>query len=254
MAFDSSLYNTIPQARVSGTIALIRAVITASKGVVGHAGAKKALRRARDAGEALSSLYYAAPKAKSASVTKELDNQVDRIWAVFESRLAAWLELGGADGEEAERIKGILFPDGMGFLKFRYNDQWTVGEAILARVTSEELEASLDKLVGAPFLEAVRARQKAYGDGIGITKEKAPVVDEAELNEPLRLARAALSTYARVVASAVDNEEITEKIALSALAPIDELRTSLRASKKKGASKEEPVVLPSEHEPLPPVD
>jgi hypothetical protein len=96
----------------------------------------------------------------------------------------------------------------MGFLKAKFRDQWAFGEAILARIETHGLEPTLDVLVGAEFLEVLRARQAAYGEALGITKKLEVETDETAMVELLRAARAEIGKYARVVASAVDNEEI----------------------------------------------
>ena len=251
MTFDPTLYETLPQTNVAGTLALIRAAITASKGVSLPAG-KKALKRVRAAGEALRVLHQATPPAKSESMTKAADASMDRIWSAVEQRLVANLEIGGDDGAEAARAHAILFPKGMGFLAFKYAEQWAEGEAVLGRIASEKLEPSLDKLVGPVFVKTLRERHAAYGQALGITKPKAAEPDTASFVEPLRAARAALATYVRVVVAAVDNGDFDDNEATSALGPIAHLRQSLRSSKKKGG---EPVVIPPvPAEPLPLVE
>jgi len=252
MAFDATRYETIPQTNVPGTLALIRAVITASKAPSSLPAAKKALKRLRAAGEALRGAHQTVAPPKLESTSKAADASMDRIWTAVEQRLAAWLELGGDDGAEAERVHSILFPNGLSFLGFKYAEQWAEGEAILARVKAEKLTPSLEKLAGAPFVAELHARHVAYGEALGITKAKAPEADGASLVEPLRAARSALATYARVLVAAVDNGEFDEAEGATSLAPLALLRDSLRASKKKGAP---PVAEPpASPEPLPPVE
>ncbi len=250
MAFDASLYETIPQTNVAGTLALIRAVLTASKGI-NLPPAKKALRRLRDAGEALRTQHQTTPPAKVESVARAADSAVDRMWNVCAQRLASNIELGGADGAEAERVYVLLFPKGLTFLTLRYPEQWAESEAILARITSERLEATLDRLVGAAFLRELRTRQAAYGEALGITKAKAATPDAVNLVEPLREARAALGTYARVLIAAVENGDFDEASAVPMLAPLASLRASLRGKKKPSEPAEPTPVSP---EPLPPVE
>ncbi|OJY20549.1 MAG: hypothetical protein BGO98_04465 [Myxococcales bacterium 68-20] len=250
MALDASLYETIPQTNVAGTIALIHSVLTASKGVQLPA-AKKALRRVRDAGEALRTQHQTVPPAKVESVTRAADSAVDRMWSAVANRLAANIELGGADGAEAARIYALLFAKGLTFLTLRYPEQWAEGEAILGRITSEGLEPTLDRLVGAPFLRELRARQAAYGEALGITKVKAATPEPVNLVEPLREARAALGTYVRVLIAAVENGDFDEASAIPMLAPLASLRTSLRDKRKPADSAEPSPVSP---EPLPPVE
>ena len=253
MAFDASLYETIPQTNVAGTIALTRAVLTAGKGVQLPA-AKKALRRVREAGELLRTLHQTVPPAKVESLTRAADAAVDRMWSAFGQRLAANIELGGADGAEAARVYALLFTKGLSFLTLRYPEQWAEGEAILARIASENLEPTLDRLVGAPFLRELRARQAAYGEAIGITKAKAATPEATNLVEPLREARAALATYARVVIAAVENGDLDEAPAILMLAPLASLRAALRGKKKPNEPADPAEPTPVSPEPLPPVE
>ncbi len=119
MAFDTTLYETLPQTNVAGTLAVVRAAISASKAVSSLPAAKKALKRVRAAGETLRSLHQDTSPAKAESTTKAADASMDRIWNAVEQRLSAYLEIGGDDGAEAERVHAILFPKGMSFLAFK---------------------------------------------------------------------------------------------------------------------------------------
>ncbi len=246
MAFDASLYETIPQTNIAGTIALIRAMLTAGKGVTLPA-AKKALRRLRDTGEVLRRQHQAVLPTKMESMTRATDSALDRIWSAFAQRLAANIELGGTDGAEAERLYALLFTKGLTFLRLRYPEQWAEGEAILGRIQSEGLETSLDHLVGAPFLREFRARQAAYGEVLGITKAKTEAPEATNLIEPLREARTALGTYVRVLIAAVENGDFDEASAVPMLAPLAALRASLRG-KKTPTEPTEPISSP---EPMP---
>ena len=252
MPFDTTPYDTVPQTNVPGTLALIRAIITASKPVQLPAS-KKALKRVRAAGEDLRTLHHAAPTVKIESVGKAADAAMDRIWNAVAQRLTANVELGGDEGAEAERVNAILFPKGMAFLGFKYAEQWAEGEAALGRVAAEDLGASLDRLVGPRFVEQLRERHAAYGEALGITKAKPVPAEAASLVEPLRAARAALSTYIRTVVAGADNEDLDESVAVAALAPLAQLRQTLRG-KKKTTPEPAPEPEPAPVEPLPPIE
>ena len=256
MSFDPSLYDTVPQTNVAGTLALVRSLVTAGTSGPSTPAAKKALKRVREAGESLRSAHQAAPPARLESQTRAADTAVDRIWNAVEQRLVAHLELGGKEAEEARRIHEILFPSGLGFLAFKYREQWAEGEAVLARIASEGLEPALDTLVGKPFLEAVRERQRRYGEVLGITQAKPLEEGAPALVEPLREVRRAISTYVRVWAAAADNGDVDARDASAALAPLDTLRTATQAQRKKGARAVDEASAPpvSPAEPLPPVD
>jgi hypothetical protein len=87
---------------------------------------------------------------------------------------------------------------------------------------------------------------------LGITKAVESAAEVAKIAELLTDVRTELGKYARVIASAVENDEVEEHVALAALKPVDELRLALRASKKKGDA--EPPEPPISPDPLPPVE
>src|SRR5690606_21568065 len=98
----------------------------------------------------------------------------------------------------------------------------------------------------------------AYGEALAITREKPEVTPEENIIEPLREARAALTTYARILVTAVENEEVDPKVAAAALAPIADMRAQLRNTKKKDSKLVEDETETAKEtvspEPLPVVD
>lgn len=257
--FDSSLYDTVPQTTAAGIVALVRATLVASKGIT-YPAAHKARRRLREKGEALRIAHAAVQSAQEKADRRGADLALDRAWQMLEARLSCYADLApsfASDQAEAAELHRVLFPNGMGFTTLPYAQQWAESEAIFHRIAERDLQGEIVRFAGAPFLEQVRARHQAYGEALGITKPKPEVAPPENVMEPLREARAALSTYARVLVVAVENEELDRKTVEVALAPIADLRVQLRSSKKKGgdAQAEELVVDegPSD-EPLPIVD
>lgn len=252
-SFDSSLYETIPQTSAAGIVALVRATLVASKGLA-YAPARKALRRLRQKGEALRALHAAVHTTNEKVDRRGVDLAMDRAWQALGRRLADYAELApefASDQAEAAEMHRVLFPNGMAFLALPYAEQWAEGEAIFHRIAERELEGAIAKFVGTPFLAQARARHTAYGEALGITKARPAVVEEESIVEPLREARAALSTYARVLVAAVENEDLDPAVVQPALAPIAGLRAQVRSAKKKDAK---PAEEPPSPEPLPPVD
>ena len=251
--FDSSLYDTIPQATAAGIVALVRATLAASKGL-GFAPANKALKRLRQKGEALRALQAAVQVTQEKADRRSADLAMDRAWQAFERRLTAYGDLApefASDQGKAAELHPLLFPNGLSFLALPYPEQWAEGEAILHRIGQSELEPAIVKFVGAPFLAQVRARHAAYGEALGITKARPEVVKAEPILDALREARAALSTYARVLVAAVENEDLDPKVAQKALAPIADLRSQVRSGKTPDAKT---VEEPASPEPLPPVE
>ena len=249
MTFDASLYETIPQTNVAGTLALVRAVITASKGVSLPAG-RKALHRVRAAGEALRTQHQAVPPVKAESVTRATDAAIDRIWSAFAQRLAASIELGGAEGARRRASTGCSSRRGSRSCR---SATGAVGRGRGdPRGSARRTSRYAGHLVGALFSQ-LRARQAAYGEALGITKAKAPAPEAVSLVEPLREARAALGTFARVLIAAVENGDFDEAAATPMLEPLVALRTSLRTKRRPAAG--EPIdAAPVSPEPLPTVD
>jgi hypothetical protein len=239
-------------------VALVRATIAASKGV-GHEPAIKALKRLRQKGEALRAAHAALAPPQDKADTRGLDTAMDHAWQALERRLSAYADLSpefADDQAEAAEIHHVLFPHGMGFLKLPYAKQWAEGSAILHRIAERELAARIDYFAGTPFLVQVRARHTDYGVALGITKPKPALVAQESLLEPLREVRAAMLTYARILVSAVDNEDLEAQIAQEALVPLADLRVKTRSAKKKAAAKtvvegpEEPELASPEPLPL----
>lgn len=252
-SLDAGLYDTVPQTTAAGIVALVRATLVASEGL-GYAPARKALRRLRDKGEALRLLHAAVQVTPEKVDRRSADLAMDRAWQALERRLASYAELApefAADQAEAGEVHRLLFPSGTAFLARPYAEQWAEGEAIFHRIAARELEGAIDRFVGAPFLAQARARHAAYGEALAITKAQAAPTPEERIVEPLREARAALTTYARVLVAAVDNEELDPKLAIAALAPITSLREQLRSAKKKDAKLVDDE--PASPEPLPPI-
>jgi hypothetical protein len=252
MAFDPSSYTTMPQTGAPGTLAVVTAVISASKDVVEYVSAKKALKRLRAAGERLRLGYKPPAGPKSESAKRAMDTKADRSWGSLEMRLAAACELEGEAGEAARRAREALFPNGLEFLKMKYREQWIVADAMLKQLVEEDREAAVSRIAGPEYLSLVRERHVAYGEVLGITKPLESAAEVAKIAELLSDVRLELGKYARVIAAGVENSEIEEHVALAALKPVDDLRIALRNAKKKGeAEPEEPPLSP---DPLPPVE
>ena len=259
MTFDSSVYDTGVNLNASGTLALVHGLLSAGKDVAAALpSAKKALKRLRASAETLQLGYQAPSKPKSESAKRAADNEIDRGFKALERRLSACFELDGADGEDARRIHEQLFPNGLVFLKLKYREQWAKGDAVIAQMSSEGVAERLSELVGPKFVALVRERQKAYGEVLGITKAMDAETEDVMLGEHLRVTRLDLLKYARTIATAVDNEEIDEAVALKALRPLDEARAAARSGRKRasGGASEEPSGddSPLSGEPLPAVD
>ena len=221
------------------TIGVVRSLITAAEVLRphDHRSAQTALGRMRDRGETLR-LRHASPVAKATPLARPADIAVDRVVGVVESRLSDFEILTGPDSVEAARVHALLCPEGLGFLRFKYTEEWTQVDALLTRIEKEGLEPSLNTLVGAEFITHLRACQAAYGDALHVTKASTPATPST-LADPFAAVREALVTYVGVLVSAVKNEELPEADVIRALAPIAEAKQTLASAKKRAAKGED---------------
>lgn len=262
-SFDISAFDRIPNTTTAGALALVRALVT-SASVDDLPAGKKALRRARERAEHLRTLFVAAAPPKTESTVRAADTSVDRAWRAFEHFLASFEDLDPSFSPHVAKANDLhakLFPNGLSFLRLPYDQQWAEGEAVLARITQGGLEATLDEIGARPFLAQARARQKAYGAALEITRAKSrSSAEPPALLEPLRDLQSAVATYARVVASAAQNEELALERAARSLAPIVALRSRQRDRKKSAAGvgageavPDEPADLAASNDPIPTV-
>ena len=232
MSFDTSNYAKSPSVSAAETVALLASLIAAATVTKTHAKVSIVLRGIRTLGETLRLALF-APIEKSASNTRDIDLAMDRIWRSIEARLSAAYELNATDADEARRVYGIIFPDGLSFTNLRYLLQWTEGEAIFSRIEAKSLTDSLNHLVGEEYITIAKTRHEAYGTAIGATAAlDAPPV-EPGIAEPLRQVRAGIAAYGRIVAALVDMGDLSEADASAALAPIDRVRAAQR--ERRGA-------------------
>ncbi|MDP3273990.1 MAG: hypothetical protein Q8Q09_02265 [Deltaproteobacteria bacterium] len=248
MTLDLSSYTHLPQLRVAETIALVHALLTAAKPLKSHSKVKSMLTALRASTQSLQDAF-AAPEAKPTSNTREADTRMDRAWGALDARLEAALELDEATAQEAERVRGVLFPKGMMFLRDRYRAQWSEGEAIFARIESNHLAASIERLAGKPYLDLVRQRHHEYGAALGVTSTRVASAT-ADLAEPLRQVREDLTAYVRVLTAFVLLGEVSTEHASAALVPFDQARSANRT--RRASKSTPPPADPSA--PLPPVE
>ena len=230
---------TVPVVNAGMLISMVRGLVTAALALKphNHKSAKTALGRLRDRGESLRVSHHASPSPKSTNLARPADLAVDRIVSVVESRLSDFSVLSGPNTDEAARIHALLFPEGLGFLRFKFKEEWTQVDALLTRIENEGLEASLNTLVGAEFITHLRACQATYGEALNLTKVS-DYATSATLAEPFFAAREALQTYVHVLVAAVKNEELPEADVLRALEPIAEAKVTLANAKKRAAKGE----------------
>lgn len=240
---------TLPVLTAPLALALTRSLLTAATSILGaeaSRGLRTAVGRVRTEGEALRVGYLAATAARPESVVRVADTAEDRAVGAIHRRLEDFSILPEAHTlrVEAERIDGVLFPNGMGFLAGKYREEWAEVEAIQTRITEHGFAERLSALVGEPFVAHLATTHAAYGEALGITSAAADAPIPT-VQEPYTRLRSALSIYLGVVVSGVRNEEIALAQALVALEPVARMKAEAKA---RGSA--EPAVAP---EPMPPV-
>ena len=163
----------------------------------------------------------------------QIDIRIDRAWGSLEKRLDAATglseEVDRADRERAAELHSKFFGEGLGFLKLEYIAEHAESEKRLQWITGA-VETDLARLVGANYVENLRAAHRAYGDVLGITAP-ADAAQEAKLAEPLRALSDAIGNYSMQVIAWYSNLDATAEgyaanveLVKKALAPIDKLR------------------------------
>jgi hypothetical protein len=229
---DFSSYFRPPPMDVPGAVALGHALLSAAPATAPEP-VKAAAQGMRGALVALQKVWATAlpPKAED---PRPLDTRYDGAWSALRERLVAVSSLGDSEPElveRAERILGVLFPDGADFLKQPYVKQWAEAEKRIALVNSEGLRADIDRLAGAPFWAQVESLHQSYGQLLGITKPKEAPTPAANVLEALRVAQRAIGAYQLQLVAAAMHDPAFVPAATRALAPIDAARAAARRAR-----------------------
>ena len=175
---------------------------------------------------------------------RPFDLAVDRAWSAVHGRLVGWDLIGDPAGVRAQRLMRILFPTGLSFTQLPWAAQWAEGEKRFARLAEEKLGPELRKLVGAEFVDALEARQREYGDALGMHAGHHPQGLETQALMPLlRATLQSIADYAVQIAAAHNAEPDAKKRATlrNAIAPIEAARRA--AAAREGGDGEEPAAL-----------
>ncbi|HWB75744.1 MAG TPA: hypothetical protein VG755_12340 [Nannocystaceae bacterium] len=158
---------------------------------------------------------------------RPLGRRLDATWGAIRDRLLNYTVFPDDSPERARAIAihDLLFPDGLAFLKLAFMYEHAESERRIQLIDARGLAKDLARLVGAGFVEALRATHRAYGEALGIIKTT-PVLSPIQLAERLRALVDAMSDYAlQLIALARHDAAIRETVDV-ALAPIDEFRVA----------------------------
>lgn len=158
---------------------------------------------------------------------RPFDLAVDRAWSALHGRLVGWELIGDPAAARAARLMLIFFPTGLSFTQLPWSAQWAEGEKRLAQLAQEGLGPDLRQLVGAPFVDALEARQREYGDALGMHGGTHDEGAETQALMPLlRATLQAIADYAVQVAAAHNAERDPKRRAAlrKAIEPLEQAR------------------------------
>jgi len=175
---------------------------------------------------------------------RPFDLAVDRAWSAMYGRLSGWELIGDPAAARATKLMRIFFPTGLSFTQLPWSAQWAEGEKRLARIAEEKLEHELRDLVGAAFVDALKARQQEYGDALGMHGAGHDHGTQNEALMPLlRATLQAIADYAVQIAAAHNGEQDAKKRSglRKAIQPIEDARRA--AAAHEGGDGEEAAAL-----------
>jgi hypothetical protein len=223
-------------------------VIATAKKIASRVPSGSTVLRAHAAAIASNQLVLAAAWKRvsrgDADAVRPFDLAVDRAWSAIYGRLVGWELIGDPAATRARRLTALLFPTGLSFTQLPWSAQWAEGEKRLAQIADEKLGPMLRELVGAEFVSALEARQREYGDALGMHGMHHREAAEAQAVMPiLRATLQSMADYAVQVAAAHNAERDPRRRAAyrKALAPIDAARHA--AALRDGIDGEEPAPL-----------
>lgn len=201
-AFTVESLVSLPRLNVDGGQALfqaLQAIVSDEKKL--PAFVQPAWQRVATAGKALelaarSRLAESSGKSPP-SARRKADAVVDNAVAALDGFLAAWSRLPEtyAESQLAAATRQALFPDGTGFLRLSYAQQWAQVERRCQLLKQDGHDQSIAKLGGSALTKHLLEAQAAYGEALGLTKATAVPQEPVGVREPLDAFVAALRLY-----------------------------------------------------------
>ncbi len=230
----AEMLDTVPYVtptRFSGVagVFLARALLTAAP-AERSARVQGALHEVREAGETLRAV--ARERMRRAPKTlRPLDSALDGGWLGLREAIVARSRLTGHPlAERAGALAATLFPDGLGFLRASYSEQWAMSQLHLERIEEENLQPEIDAVGAGDFVPFIREAQAAFGEALGVGETGIPVDDTTALSRATSALADAIADYGRILAGEVDrNDPGSVARFREAVAPIDRLRAMMRA-------------------------
>lgn len=171
----------------------------------------------------------------STTTVQDADHTVDDAACALYSLLLAWARLAEyiPEGKTAQMLVNRLFGDGVAFVNYKVEKEWSVIASILKAIAEEDLEPALVSLGAGPMLAQLKKAHEDYGVAIGVTKAEA---ESPEVGVKRDALLDALRLYVvRVAGTVVPGDQASEAKVNAMLRPI----TEWRVEKAKPKSKDE---------------
>jgi hypothetical protein len=234
VGIDVSLYFQVPIFDVPSGLALAKSLEATSSKRLPPVCLER-LSEMNESAEALSVVWRA--NAVAAVDKRPADAALDAIWGGIHARLSAYSALPAANypvAAKALEIKERLFPDGLGFLKLAYVEEWAESDKRMRQIEDLKLEGALEKFVGRDFVEQLGKAHEVYGAVLGITRDGRPRAELPDLQEKLREVRQTMAAYVLSLVAHVGKDADMVALIRHALRPIDEFRANAGARRARG--------------------
>ncbi len=131
---------------------------------------------------------------------RKADGQVDNAVGALAQFLDAWARLPDTlpETQLAAAVRQALFPDGTGFLKLPFEQEWAQIDRRVALLKSEGLDKQIAKLGGTAFVVHLEEAHRAYGKALGLTAVPAASSGPVVLGDPLAMFSSALRTLVQL--------------------------------------------------------
>lgn len=254
-AFDPGLYLEPPVLDTPGMLALGRAIMYLAP-TPPPPDLLMPLRRLKQAWDELQNSTNKPKESGRHESRQPSDVIMDNSWTALYERLRAYALLPESEVPRVRRahdLLRLLFPDGIGFLKLPYEQEWSESGNRLRLIDRLRLSDELDALAGPEFLVQVRRAHDLYGRTLGVSGDAIPepASEGAHVRE-LRMALGrSISHYALKVLSLAD-DDLPQVRRL--LAPLAEHQRSMERrpsfSRQTQPIHESKAITPSDRPPI----
>jgi hypothetical protein len=206
---DPSLFVEPPLLDTAGMLALGRALLYLAPAPP-PAMLLPPLLKLRQAWEELNGAGKSTRDSSRPGGRQPIDVLMDNAWTALYERLRAYAMLPESQVPQARRAHDLLrliFPDGLGFLKLPYEQEWAESGSRLRLCDRLKLDDDLSLLAGREFVTEIRRAHELYGRVLGVD---GPTAESVAENNQLRELRASLgrciSHYALKVLNLADDD------------------------------------------------